>query len=246
MANHVQLNNIEHKDVKIITQRSAQYGDNLWYTLIVPQEFRAVQSCYPIFFQKDPVTAKFFSLSLFGFQQGENLFLDENGWNSSYIPLSVIRQPFLIGKQTFVEDGQEKARRVIHVDMDSNRVSTTEGEPLFKEFGGNTPYLDRISGVLEALHKGLLEADQFINMLLAYDLLEPFTLSVTLNDGSAHQLIGFYTINEEKLKSLGDDAILKLHRGGYFEAIYMVLGSHARISYLIEQKNHLIQKNNLR
>lgn len=245
MANHIQLNNIEHKDLKIITRRSAQFGDNLWYTPIVPQEFRAVQSCYPIFFQKDPNTAKFFALSMFGFQQGENLFLDSSGWNASYIPLSVLRQPFLIGKQIFIEDGQEKSRRVIHLDMDSNRVSSTEGEALFKEFGGNTPFLDQMSGVLEALHKGLLEADQFINMLLAYDLLEPFTLSVTLNDGSAHQLIGFYTINEEKLKILEDDAILKLHRGGYLEAIYMVLGSHARISYLIEQKNGLLQAKNM-
>jgi hypothetical protein len=214
--------------------------------LIVPHEFRAVQSCYPIFFQKDPATAKFFALSLFGFQQGENLFLDETGWNASYIPLSVLRQPFLIGKQTFIEDGQEKTRRVIHVDMDSQRVSTTDGEPLFKEFGGNTPYLDRMSSVLETLHKGLLEADQFINMLLAYDLLEPFTLSVTLNDGSAHQLIGFYTINEEKLRTLSDDAVLNLHRGGYLEAVYMVIGSHARISYLIELKNRTLRADSIR
>ncbi|WP_062064780.1 SapC family protein [Cellvibrio sp. OA-2007] len=244
MANHVQLNNIEHKDLKVITQRSPEYGDDLWYALIVPQEFRAVQSCYPIFFQKDPTTAKFFALSLFGFQQGENLFLDNTGWNADYIPLSVLRQPFLIGKQNFTEDGQEQSRRVIHIDMDSNRVSTTTGEPLFKEFGGNTAYLDRVAGVLETLHKGLLESEQFINMLLAQDLLEPFTLSVTLNDGSAHQLIGFYTINEEKLKTLSDEAIIKLYRGGYLEAIYMILGSHARVSFLIEQKNRLIQARN--
>ena len=29
MANHVMLNNVEHKDLKVITKRSADYGDNI-------------------------------------------------------------------------------------------------------------------------------------------------------------------------------------------------------------------------
>lgn len=238
MANHVQLNNVEHKDIRVITDRSSSLGDNLWYSLLIPREFRAAQSCYPIFFQKDPATGKFLSVALFGFQNGENLFLDQGGWSADYIPLSVLRQPFFIGRKPGVEEGKEKIHHVIHIDMESKRISKSEGELLFKEYGGNTPFLDRVSVMLETLHQGILEMDQFINILLMYDLLEPFTLAITLNDGSKNQLVGFYTINEEKLKILDEDAIIKMHRSGYLEAIYMILGSYSRISYLIEQKNY--------
>lgn len=238
MANHVQLSNVEHKDIKIITDRSSYLGDNLWYSLLIPREFRVAQSYYPIFFQKDPATGKFLSIALFGFKNGENLFLDQSGWNADYIPLSVLRQPFFIGRKAVVEKEQEKNSHVIHIDMESKRISKSEGEPLFKEYGGNTPFLDRVSVMLETLHQGVLEMDQFINILLMHDLLEPFTLSITLNDGSKNQLVGFYTINEEKLKGLGGDVIVKMHGDGYLEAIYMILGSYSRIAHLIAQKNN--------
>ncbi len=237
MAKHIHLNNIEHKNLKVITTRAEKFGDNVWYTQTFPSEFRAVQSCYPIFFQKFSDTGKFSPVTLFGFQHGENLFLNENGWNASYIPMTVLRQPFLIGKQHFVEDGREQERHVIHIDLESNRISEIEGEPLFKEFGGNTDYLNRMADFLGAIHQGLLDADQFIEALLSYDLLESFTMSITLDDGSQNELIGFYTINETKLKKLDAEAVVKLHTAGHLESIYMVLGSHARVTYLIEQKN---------
>ena len=72
--NNVMLNSIEHKDLKVITEHSAHYGDNIWYSLTFPVEFRSVQAHYPIFFQKDPQTGRFFSVALFGFKDKENLF----------------------------------------------------------------------------------------------------------------------------------------------------------------------------
>ena len=56
MANNVLLNSIDHQDLKVLTERSKAYGDNVWYTQTFPQEFRSVQAYYPIFFNKDPNT----------------------------------------------------------------------------------------------------------------------------------------------------------------------------------------------
>ena len=71
MANNVLLNSIDHQDLKVLTERSKAYGDNVWYTQTFPQEFRSVQDYYPIFFNKDPNTGKFFAAALFGGMLGE-------------------------------------------------------------------------------------------------------------------------------------------------------------------------------
>ena len=86
MANFVMLNQEQHADIKVIDERSQVYGDNVMYAMTFPFEFRNVQGSYPIFFQKNAETGAFFPVALFGFQEAENLFLDDSGWNAAYIP----------------------------------------------------------------------------------------------------------------------------------------------------------------
>ena len=54
MAQHALVNNIDHKDIKIINKRSAELGDDLWYALTFPREFRSVQTHYPILSAQRP------------------------------------------------------------------------------------------------------------------------------------------------------------------------------------------------
>ncbi|MFD1217595.1 MULTISPECIES: SapC family protein [Microbulbifer] len=237
MANAVLLNNVEHRDLRIDTTRSAAFGDDSWYALTFPLEFRALQGHYPIFFQKDAKTGDFFPLVLLGFQPGENLYLSDSGWAASYIPLTIRREPFLIGRQNVVEDGVRKTRRVIHIDLDNPRVNHEHGEPLFLEYGGNSPYLDGVSDMLEAIHQGVEQNAQFIPALQIHGLLESFTLDVTLDNGETNQLKGFYTIDEERLRTLSAEDLSKLHRAGFLEAIYMVLASQAQVRRLVDEKN---------
>lgn len=237
MANHVLVNNIDHKDLKINTQRHEKFGDNIWYAQTFPIEFRSVQAYYPIFFIKDPQTARFLPVALFGFQNAENLFLSENGWDAGYVPLMVQRQPFMIGRQMIKEDGVEKEHRVLTLDVENPRVNKEEGQPLFLEFGGNSDFLDRMADMMETIHHGVQDSENFVNMLSDLELLEPFTLDITLNDQSKNEMIGFYTINEEKFKDLSNDKIVDLHNSGYLHAIYMTLASQGNIRNLINRKN---------
>lgn len=237
MSQHVLLNSIDHKDLKVNTRRSAALGDNLWYSVTFPQEFRSIQAHYPIFFHKDAATGQFYSVALFGFAQNENLFLSDAGWNATYVPLTVRRQPFLIGQQTVREDGVERLQRVIHIDLDHPRVSQTEGEALFLPYGGNTPLLDEVGEMLEVIHHGLIDSQRFIETLIKYQLLESFTLDIELDNGKKHQMIGFYTINENTLAELSAEALAQLHQQGYLQAIYMALASQSNIRDLLNLKN---------
>ena len=65
--NNVLLNNIDHKDLRVITTCGAAYGDDVRFALTFPAEFRNVQAHYPIVFHKT-ADGKFQSIALFGFQ----------------------------------------------------------------------------------------------------------------------------------------------------------------------------------
>jgi hypothetical protein len=236
MTRHAPLNNVQHKSLRIITTRSAAYGDDQMYALVVPAEFRNVQACYPIVFQKRADTGQFQPLALFGFQAGENLFLTETGWDATYIPLSVERLPFLIGGVGAAQAGQP-AQPMVHIDLDNPRVSSTEGEPIFLEYGGSTPFLERISSMLGTLHEGIAATTAFVDALQVLDLLESFVLDVEHKDGSSSRLAGFYTVNEERVRALDGVAVSQLQAQGFLEPMYMVVASTVHFRDLIERRN---------
>jgi hypothetical protein len=243
MAKFELLNNVDHGNLRVKTERSADLGDSLWYVPTFPAEFRNIQRCYPIFFMKNPDTGKFQAVAMFGFEDGENLFLKQHGWDASYIPLSILRQPFLIGVQESRQEETAGTHFVVSVDMESPRISTTEGEPVFLEHGGNSEYLERVTSILKVIHEGYERSTSFADMLLGMDLLESFVLDVELNDGSTHYLSGFYTINETSLAGLEGKDLVVLNNNGYLEAIYMVIASMSNIPDLVERKNRLKEMN---
>jgi len=243
MAKYELLNNVDHKDLRVKIDRSAELGDNVWFTPTFPQEFRALQKHYPIVFTKNTETGQFQAVALMGFEVGENLFLDEIGWNASYIPLSIMRQPFLIGFQQAEKDGVPIKEMMVSVDMDSPRVSKTEGEAVFLEHGGNTAYLDQVNSILNLIREGFERNSAFIDMLMGMDLLESFVLDVELDDGSEHRMSGFYTINEESLTGLTGDDLVILNNNGHLEPIYMAIASMSNISTLVQMKNKLLEDN---
>lgn len=174
MTNAVLLNNLDHRDLRVIIAHGAAYGDDVVSAATFPQEFRQLQAQYPIVFHRSGERS-FQPLALLGLRLGENLFLDGARRDAPYIPLSIQHQPFLIGEQP---DGP-----MVHIDLDSPRISSAEGELLFREHGGTTDFLDRISQVLRTLHDGLAASDAFVEHVLRYDLLEPFVFEATVNNG---------------------------------------------------------------
>lgn len=242
MSNYVILTKSAHKDTKVILDRGEAYGDKVKVALTFPQEFRNIQSCYPIFFVKDGETGQFYPAAIFGFEENENLFLSDQGWDATYIPMMIRRHPFLIGFQPGPNGEKAEDNPVVSIDMDNPRVNSEKGEALFTEEGKQTPYLEGSIAGLETIHAGHEHNRVFLEALLANDLLEPFTLEITLNDGSNNQLLGYYTINEDKIRDLDGDTLSRLSKEGYLQAIYMQIASFARIRTLIDKKNALLPK----
>jgi len=232
------LNNVAHKDLRVITRYAAEFGDNVATVMVVPTEYADIQREYPIFFRKEPSTGEFISVALLGLQKDENLFLDERGWNASYVPAVIARGPFLIGVQEREEsNGRITPTPVIHMDPEHPRLSRSEGEPLFKPDGGNSRYLDRICDLLHGVGNGLKMSKAMFAAFNAAELIEPVKLEVKVNAEEQYNLTGLHTINSEKLAKLDSAALFRLHRAGFLQGAFLVASSLGNVQRLIELKN---------
>jgi hypothetical protein len=225
--NSVLLDNVTHRDLRVITTRGADWGDDVMTTPVFLSEFRSVQAHYPIVFHKATPDAAPQPVALLGLRTGENLFLDDRGWDAHYVPLALERGPFMIGR-----DGEDL---LVHVDLDSPRIGRGEGVPVFLPHGGATEYLDRINSVLLGLHEGIQAMPAFVDALLHFELLESFVLDIEAADGSQNRLAGFYTLAEERLAVLSGLALGELHGRGYLSAIFMMMASTSNLRDLIER-----------
>lgn len=233
MSKHEILNPTDHGELRIHGRASAAFGDNVMACLAIPSEFRALQDHYPIVFRRDITTGAFSPMALFGFETGENLFLKDGGWDARYQPTAQSIQPFLIGRAA--SDGQASQ---IHIDMASPRISTNGvGTRVFDVNGQPTPFLENMAARLTALDYGYRQSTDFCATLDRYDLIEPFTLEVPLDDSSRNSLVGYHIIAEERLSAL-DGAILgDLQAQGYVLPIFMAVASLSCFSDLVARKN---------
>lgn len=222
------LDNHLHRDLRLQTQLSPDWGDAVCAVPTVPAEFRLVQAHFPIVFQQSSEAGGFQALALLGLTRPRNAFLGARGWRAAHLPWALERQPLLVGR-----DGENW---VVHIDLDSPRLSLDQGEPLFLPHGGQSAVLERRVSVLQALHEGLQSLPGFIEALLQYQLLEPMSLDITQPDGQVQRFAGYYVIDEDRLEGLPGAAVATLHEAGHWMPIAMAAASLARLPDLIQRE----------
>lgn len=236
MAAHTMLDPAAHRDLRVHIEASAELGDGVMACLTLPNEFRRVQNEFPILFRKDIESGRFSALALFGFEQGENLFLANGRWDARYKPLALAVQPFLIGRSA---DADRPAQ--VHVDLDHPRIAKGgDGVRLFDDAGRPSPFLDQAASRLGDLDEAYQASGAFYEAMERYQLLEPFSLDVELKDGSKHRLVGYHLIDEQKLMSLSPGEIGDLHQQGHLMPMFMAVASLSNIAALVERKNRTL------
>jgi hypothetical protein len=236
MARHALLNNVEHKDLRVVLRYGVEYGDNSASVATFPTEFADVQREYPIFLRKDASSGEYQALALLGFEKGENLFVSEGRWNAYYMPGMVARGPFMIGVQERQVEGATRSDRLIHVDLDHPRISFTEGEPVFLPQGGNTPMLDHVAAILRGIHEGLEMGKAMYATLASYDLIEPMSLEVKVTPEHTYNLGGLHNVSLEKLHKLDKDSLHRLHQTGFLHGAFLLGTSIGNVKKLIALK----------
>ncbi|MFN3551513.1 MAG: SapC family protein [Novosphingobium meiothermophilum] len=231
---HAVLDSLNHRNLRVQTRRSAALGDAVMACMVMPAEFRRAQAHYPIVFRRDLESGRLMALALFGFENGENLFLAPHGWDAAWIPLAHAVQPFLIGRSA-----DPAATPQVHIDMASPRVvaSGEEGERLFNDMGQPAALLEQVAQQLGDLDAAYKASGAFFEAMERHGLIEPFTLEVPLPDGSSNSLVGFQTVNEDRLRELPGDVLGELNAQGHLMPLFMAVASIGRFSDLVARRN---------
>lgn len=212
-------------------------------TMVLPKEIWLVHREFPIFFRKHADTGRFFPNALFGFQKGENYFVNEqHQWLGDYCPLSLRKGPFMIAVQP--GSSGENLQRLVAIDVEDPRVlrSGDSGELLFEYSGALTEYTASITDVLYSLHEGAAQITQMMDMYTELDLIEPVNVKISLEEGKSVELIGAYTINEEVLTSLEANKLAALNQAGFLAPAFYIVASVSNIQRLIDRRNLLRPK----
>ncbi|MCA1779818.1 MAG: SapC family protein [Xanthomonadaceae bacterium] len=240
MTKHVLLDNVSHRDLRVSPTFRPGHGYDVNLARIFPSEFLLLQNEYPLFFIKNHDTSHFEPIALFGFSEQENLYLDDGRWNADYIPHSIERQPLLIGFQDQTVDGVPTPMPVVHVDLDHPSISESEGTPLFLPHGGESEWLQRMTGILKAIHDGHEAIQPLSQTLVGMELIESVSLDLKFADGSKKILKGLYTVSESRLAALAGTALELLNKRGYLHHVFMMLASQLNLESLIKRKNRTL------
>jgi len=242
MARYELLNNVAHKDLRVILRFGREFGDATATVAAFPTEFAELMREYPIFLHKDADSGEYTSVALLGLEREENLFLQGTQWNAGYLPGIVAKGPFVIGFQEQRIDGELRREPVIHVDLEHPRVSFNEGERVFLPQGGHTPYLEHVIQVLKGIHDGVEGGKAMFAALDAAGLIQPMRLDVKLDDTHAVNLTGLYGIDRQALAALDADTLHRLHRAGYLEGAYLMMASLHNMRRLMAEKQRRLRQ----
>ena len=229
MTGPVLLNNVDHADVRVRLGHSEAFGDAVNQIELLPTEFEAAQRDYPIVLRRTGERV-WRAFALLGLDAGENLFLDGASWRARYVPALAQRGPFSIGVSG---EGDEP---MIHIDMDHPRVSRSDGEPLFRDHGGNAPYLDHVARVLQVIYAGAEIAPAMFAEFEAAGLIAPVTLEIELPDGRKYRVPDCHTIDAAALAGCEGATLAALNARDFLRAAVWIGSSLGNVARLIELK----------
>lgn len=221
MSSPVPLQNDKHANLK--ATRSGDYTRHKERHLIpiIAPDFFTLAAEFPVVFVKNNEAGDFIPVAVMSLREGQNLYCATEEWQAQVIPLSFNNAPFSIARTD--PEGDQFA---VLIDEQSPMLGETEGEPLFKEGGEKTEYLEkRIEAVLHVAQQ--VQQTQAICKLFEEKNL--FTTNqVQLQhrpDGKTYNIDGIYTINEVALNELSDEDFLELRSKGLLAMIYAHLTS---------------------
>ncbi len=215
-----------------------QFASSLISAPLVATEVIPAAQEFPVVFSKvKDRDGEYMPLAIMGLREGENLLIGEDGRMSTrYVPGFIRRYPFMVGA------GQGD-NMLVGIDVDSPAVikDGTKGQKLFNEQGEQTQYLkDVIAFVTDYQYRSEV-VSVFCRRLHELDLLEPMSANITVGgeSGANINLRGFYVVNKEKLKAMGDENVLDLFKKDGLELIYahlMSLGNMNRLMQKVAEK----------
>jgi hypothetical protein len=222
----------QHQNLKLSSKRDLAHVANQHIVPVSAAEYAQASASFPVVLVKDPESERYRSVAMLGLEAGENLFYKNEQWSALSVPQSIGMIPFSLGL-----DPERENTLTACVDVDSPFVGEDKDIALFDAEGKQTETLVNIENALGRLYENEKMTETFTKELLENDLLQELELNITFANDEKKKLVGVFTVNEEKLKSLSDEKVLDFHKRGLFVPIYAMLGSLGQVNRLVQLRN---------
>jgi len=237
MANIVPVRKEQHQKLKLANTRNISHVDGQHIIPISAAEYAQSSASFPIVLVKNPDSERFRSVAMLGLEAGENLFFQDDKWIALSMPQSISMVPFSLG----IDPDKENTLTAC-IDLDSEFVGEDKDIALYEDDGKESEVLTNVQQALGRLYDNERMTENFIKELQENDLLQELELNVALSTGEKKKLVGIFTVNEDKIKSLSDDKVLDFHKRGLFVPIYSMLGSLTQVNHLVQLRNRVSEQ----
>lgn len=230
--NLVPLSSEEHADWGLVPRPDLKFARGTHAVPITVDEFVQAQHHFPIVFTEGEESVP---LALVGLQEGQNLFVDEDGkWvEGIYIPAYVRRHPFMLARL-----GAEENVLSLVFDDKSGLLSPDSEDKLFGADKQPTDTTRAVMQFCEGFEQAIGRTKSFMDELAKLGLLMEGQAQIQ-NPGMEQPatFAGFRMIDEQKLQNIRGDQARKMVQNGMLGLIYAHLFSLSQMRELFARMN---------
>ena len=219
------LSRSTHQNLKLLASNDYAFARSTAAVPVVISELAAAAAHYPIVFMRGNDGAQ--PMALLGANEGENSFVDAEGqWRAdTYIPAYVRRYPFVFATDTSTDT------LVLFAEVNSDRFSEDEGEPLFND-GEPTATTSRALSFCNNFQRDHALTREWVSKLQELSLLSDQRLTIRRGGQPTKVLEGLQLLDRQTFRDLPDGEFLELRRAGFLGPIYSHLASLHSLRYL--------------
>lgn len=179
-------------------------------------EFAAAAQYYPIVFLQSSPAKRPMPVAVLGSRPEENIHIDEAGrWRAGhYIPAYLRRYPFITG------EGAKPGQAVVFVDVDSDKLSPTEGRALFAK-GETTEFAKGAIELCQRYHQAAALTERFAQALAASGVLSDRVIEAKDQAGAKLSWRGMKAVDQEKLTKVDGKEFLAWRDRNWLAPLYL-------------------------
>lgn len=228
-----ELSATTHADLKMNPQGALKVAANQHIINLKVSEVGMAISSFPVFISRISENADWTLSAINSFELGSNLFVENDAWIGTHLPIGMQTYPFFL-----MRSPTDEKNFTIGIDEQSSVFSKQEGEALF-ENGKASIRLSQATAQLELEVKHDVHTYKFTKKAEELGLIRPMDLQVQYHNGRVNTLKGLNTIDEVVLQELDVEKFDELRKESYLLPLYSMLTS-------IYQFNNLIKLHNLK
>lgn len=222
------LDPTRHRHIHVRAFPDYTHASQQQHAILGSSEIALAAADYPLALMKHTDTGRFNVVALYGFDPMRNLYVVGSHWHATYIPQNSLRYPFF---------SNDAGALGLAIDERSELIGRRDGHRLFDDAGSPTEYTKQIAHAIQGLRQDFEAMQDLASALTRLQLVKPLAVVLHMEDGSASEIDGLYSISDQALSSLKDDDIVALHRRGHLQATSILMASLVQINRLQQLHN---------